>query len=458
MLYAFSPSIFRTHKNYQVCDSDYDGIYTFSANDRAQIIQQNTEENEDNSEVYITSFADGILKIKNVGSANPSLEYVCKVTTETPNYYEIAINSKKELYFTADDRIIYKIDELTCAKTPVSLQSDDYMQALSFDRNDNLYKSNGTSEVSRAAFNDFDNFEIWHDFGSGAPSGDFVMVGDKMYISWTMSSFSAPNDLYEVTVDGDFNYVSHINLGKIKNDTWGLAWEFGKLYGVTKDELYEININDLSTRTVFLNPSSSSNKQWWGAAGKHEAQIIDHDLCESHTDAENNINSIQFPYQNKIPVKQTVYLRSTNRYSGETKIVPIDLQINLPPFLDIQENYVLCFNGDYTSVTVDSKLSAEGNTFKWYYENVQLPNDSPILSTQQPGNYSLKVINNTTGCTAEKNFALNQSDIKINNVTNNHEFLFIDASGTDFPFDYTVDDITQENQVFNYFPLGELSI
>lgn len=443
---------------YIVCDNNYDGIYNFSAEDKEKIIRLYQDKNQDAPEVYITSYLDGILKIKNIDSTNPSIEYVCKATLKSPTFFEIAVNSKKEIYLTTAEKTIYKLDDSTCEKTAVSQPFPGDIQALSFDRLDNLYKSNGSSVVYRASNNDFDNFIPWHDFKDGYPSGDFVMVGDKMYISWAYSVFSPKNDLYEVSVDSNFNYISHVNRGAIKGGTWGLASEYGKLYGVSKDELYEINIQDLSTKTILLNPSNSFDKQWWGAAGKHEAQKINNNLFESYEDAQNNINIVQFPYQNKTPLKQTIYLRSENIYTTETKIIPIDLQINLPPLINIENEYTLCYNGDFSTVVVDTKFSPNAYSFKWFYENTELPNDTPILSTQQPGNYKVVVNDKITGCNAEKNFLLKQSDIFINNVTDNQEYLFVDASGTDNPFTYTINGFEQQNPRFDNFPLGEISI
>ncbi|WP_373748031.1 hypothetical protein [Kaistella sp.] len=105
--------------------------------------------------------------------------------------------------------------------------------------------------------------------------------------------------------------------------------------------MYEINPKNLSTKTILTNPRIFPNAAWWGAAGKHEAIKLQEDLFESYEDAQNNVNVITFPYQNRTPFKQTIYLRSENIYTGETKIVSIDLVINPAPRVELEKEYPL---------------------------------------------------------------------------------------------------------------------
>ena len=443
---------------YSVCDLDEDGIYNFSISDREKIVQLYHLEYQEEAEIYIKVNYDGILKIKDLDSPTPSIEYVCASTVTEPTFFEIAVNSKKELLMTNAEKIIYKVDPVTCKKTAVSTASDQDIQALSFDRLDNLYKSDGSSLVSRASANDYDNFVPWHDFQNGFPSGDFVMVDDKMYISWAYNIFGGFNDLLEITVDHDFNYISHVNLGTIRDDTWGLASEYGKLYGITYEELYEINPQDLSTKTILTNPRISPRTEWWGAAGKHEAIKIQEDLFESYEDAQNNINSIKFPYQNSTAFKQIIYLRSENLYTGETKIVSIDLLINPAPRVELEKEYALCYNGVYGITVVDTKLSTDNYSFKWFHADSPYLNDQSILSTSLPGLYRVIVTDKLTGCSTDKEFRIVQSDIFINNIKANQEYILVEASGTDYPFTYVVDNVVQQNPQFDSVPLGEISV
>ncbi|MCP2039424.1 gliding motility-associated C-terminal domain-containing protein [Chryseobacterium sp. HSC-36S06] len=442
---------------YKVCDTDFDGKYTFTETDKKNILNLYKTQQDEEASVYITSFKSGILKIKNVESTDPTLEYICRSADEFPYFYEIAVNSNNELYITTEGGKLFKIDEQNCNKTLIADLLND-VQALSFDNHDNLYLSYTNSIVRRASADNLTIFEEWHDFNDGFPSGDFVMVGNKMYISWVFSIFGGPNYLYEITVDDQNNYISHKNLGLIKNDTWGLASEYGKLYGVTKSELYEINLGDLSTKTIMLNPKTDPSSQWWGAAGKHEAQNIVMNLFENAQYASDDVNAITFNYENSNPFSQTIYLRVDNLTLGSYEIYPILLKINSPPALDPQNEYTLCYNGDLGTVTIDSNLSADDHIFTWQKVNGELMGTNDKLIAQSAGLYKVIVQHKISGCISEKTFSVRQSDIAISDIVMTQDNIFISATGTDQPFTYSFDNITQASPNYNEFGFGDISM
>ncbi|HBC03370.1 MAG TPA: hypothetical protein DC015_04020, partial [Aequorivita sp.] len=136
---------------------------------------------------------------------------------------------------------------------------------LSFDTGGNMYV--GFADHSKVYRYDADGLTdpyVWHDFGQGNAGGDFVMVDGKLYISWDDGSF---NRLYEVTVDANYNYVSHIDKMELPEGTYGLASEFGSLYGVTIDWLYRIRLDTHTFESVIYN--TFGNGDWYGAAGLH---------------------------------------------------------------------------------------------------------------------------------------------------------------------------------------------
>jgi uncharacterized repeat protein (TIGR01451 family) len=79
---------------------------------------------------------------------------------------------------------------------------------------------------------------IWHDFGAGDPSGDFILFNDKIYVAWRNAGTES---LYEVTIDANYNYVSHRSLGALPTNSWGLALVLNKLYISANTTLYRIN-------------------------------------------------------------------------------------------------------------------------------------------------------------------------------------------------------------------------
>jgi uncharacterized repeat protein (TIGR01451 family) len=79
---------------------------------------------------------------------------------------------------------------------------------------------------------------IWHDFGAGDPSGDFILFNNKIYVAWRNAGTES---LYEVTIDANHNYISHRNLGALPANSWGLALVLNKLYIASNTTLYRIN-------------------------------------------------------------------------------------------------------------------------------------------------------------------------------------------------------------------------
>jgi uncharacterized repeat protein (TIGR01451 family) len=79
---------------------------------------------------------------------------------------------------------------------------------------------------------------IWHDFGAGDPSGDFILFNNKIYVAWRNGGAES---LYEVTIDANYNYISHRDLGALPASSWGLALVLNKLYIASNTNLYRIN-------------------------------------------------------------------------------------------------------------------------------------------------------------------------------------------------------------------------
>src|SRR5690606_340004 len=167
--------------------------------------------------------------------------------------------------------------------------------ALSFDHLDHLYEGGWGTEVFRAENGDYSNFTLWHDFGEGNPSGDFVQIGDFLYVAWTMPN--GRDYLYKVTLGSNNVYVSHENLGEIDNGTFGLAAEYGRLYGNTVNYLYEINLETLETTVVKQRPNQgNSSFNWWGAAGSHEALNLEISYHRTETQAINGTTPLSNPF------------------------------------------------------------------------------------------------------------------------------------------------------------------
>jgi gliding motility-associated-like protein len=224
-----------------------------------------------------------------------------------------------------------------------------YTVALSFDTKNNLYYSDNTA-VFR--FNNTIGIpQLWKDFGSGTASGDFVMKNDKMYISWENGGV----DLYEVTVDNNINYVSHINKCRLKTKTYGLASELGQLYGVTPTELYKIDEVNCKYSTVI---SNTSGVPWYGAAGFHEAQNSA-TVHLTNTEAVNITNPQTGKWTNTIPYNQVIYVTIIDKIKDSQFIYPV--KITIAQNQKITETKTICKGTSYNGYTTAGTYT---NTYK----------------------------------------------------------------------------------------------
>jgi gliding motility-associated-like protein len=285
--------------------------------------------------VYIATAGGGVLKIVDVTS-NPTIQNVCKLNGYS--WTDIAINKDKQLFLTSPTTIS-TLDTTNCTVATFYNNPGMYTVALSFDTKNNLYYSDNTA-VFR--FNNTIGIpQLWKDFGSGTASGDFVMKNDKMYISWENGGV----DLYEVTVDNNINYVSHINKCRLKTKTYGLASELGQLYGVTPTELYKIDEVNCKYSTVI---SNTSGVPWYGAAGFHEAQNSA-TVHLTNTEAVNITNPQTGKWTNTIPYNQLIYVTIIDKIKDSQFIYPV--KITIAQNQKITETKTICKGTSYNGYT-----------------------------------------------------------------------------------------------------------
>jgi len=251
---------------YNYCDLDNDGFETIDLIPILDDIQVAVASDLEisNPKLLIGTSDLKIIQIDDV-LQTPITTIICDLPGPT---YDVAINSDKEL-FTTNFSFTHQIDESTCNLSTILNQGGN---SLSFDTQNNLYFNN-LSLISSAVYRLDAGLSstpyIWHDFNQGQAGGDFVVLGNYMYISWKTPSGS--DILFKVTIDGDINYVSHEELGSLKSNTYGLASEQGVLYGVTPSELYRIELSTSppTFETILENDDTYGN--WWGSAGFSEA-------------------------------------------------------------------------------------------------------------------------------------------------------------------------------------------
>lgn len=362
------------------CDEDNDGFYSFEIKDLEDFVLRNigNQNNDLQEEILISTKFNDILSIKN---PSYSVEVIEECNLSGSGFFDIGINSKKEV-FTCGGNFL-KIDE-DCKQTIIPFEGYQ-SNALSFDDFDRAYIGFGnSSQVINFEIinNEIKNIKLWHDFNTGFSGGDFVILKDKMYVAWSLSDDDFR--LYEVTVDEKRDYVSHIDLGKLPRNTYGLASEFGKLYGVTPQNLFKINLTEpISFQTIVTNKEPQN--EWWGATGKHEAISLNVSSHISIKDAENNTDAIIGTWTNTIRNGQTIFIRIENSLTGSYEIVNLDINIYNYPQVNLPKDLVICVEDsfeifDLNKVVDQMQIPNSSNlSFKFYDRNPNsLNNPIPI--------------------------------------------------------------------------------
>ncbi|WP_298417587.1 T9SS type B sorting domain-containing protein [uncultured Kordia sp.] len=307
---------------YVICDED--GFSELNILDIQNDILSNYDGATIEAAVVICTSTGHIIQLNNL-SGTITTDVIC----DMPNSLsDIAVDENSVIYAT-DFNTIFELNQTGCTTISLpNLGSIPSTNSLSFDTQGNLYYGGFNSgSVYRYDSDESGPAYVWHNFVNGAPSGDFVVLDGKMYISWNISGQVR---LYEVTIDSDFNYVSHIDLGQIPGGTFGLASELGTLYGVSTNELYEIDLDTFTFTTVLNNNSQYGS--WYGAAGLHEAFDYEVSSYTSNDDATNAENPLPDTWTNTQQGGQTIYIRVENTLTGTFEIIEVDIVIydNIP--------------------------------------------------------------------------------------------------------------------------------
>lgn len=322
------------------CDSDSDGKMPINLETiKNQVLDGNVDQFGTESGIYISTRLSKVHLITDI-AGTPQKALVCNGSASLGGYgmLDIAINQENDMYVAVVDKI-HKLNSNNCnIENTIDLGlNGSSITSLSFDRNHNMYLGGFDAYVYRMNNGSYGIMNPWHNFGNGVAAGDFVMCKDKMYIAWRINGGCR---LYEVTVDNNTNYISHVDLGSLPDNTFGLASELGHLYGVTPFQLYEINCAPLAFTQVLNN--TDSNDDWYGAAGKNEAVNFEISVFESLQNAQNNTDSLPSTWTNTQAFSQTVYVVIRNTVNNQTATVPVQLVVNAAPSYNNPGRLVHC--------------------------------------------------------------------------------------------------------------------
>ena len=422
-------------KEISVCDFDGDGFVQIPFSQLQNYALDILIQFNESPEIFVTKAHRGIEKIINLYD-NPQVVQVCGDMDGAGGYYDIAINNQNEIYITRKYGVLQKVNTQNCTLQTIGQihSNGQSVLALSFDHLNFLYEGGWTSKVYRAHPNNLSQFHLWHDFGLGNPSGDFVQIGNFLYIAWTMPD--GKDHLFKVTLGENNAYVSHQDLGKIKTGTFGLAAEYGRLYGNTENELYEINLETMDLTTVKNRPQGSSANAWWGAAGLHEALNIQISYHATQQNAMTGNSPLNDPYTNPIAHQDSfVYIRVHEATQNTTYIIPVHILIDVPP---AAQNRILSECKDLTSglatfnlTEIQPEINPDASLDFSYFETLEdLHNNqnplSPTLSIPSSQTIYAKVSDGNSICYGIAELKLIISEIDLNFPT---EFAF--CSGTE---------------------------
>ncbi len=239
------------HKSFfinPIQDSDGDGIADAKSCTDDTLIQQ----------TYLQDNRNNIYSI-DVTATNPNPIYLCRYDGTT--FGDIAIDQQENLYGISlnehDNRNskIYRLDR-NCNKTFIKEHPEYGGNGLSIIPGNRLLAGqNSSSNVYVYTNLGKDSAQLWHHFERGSSAGDFIYLNNKIYISWVLqNSNHLDYRLYEVTIDDHYNYVSHIDLGRLPARTYGLSIHDKILYasandapainGEFKARIHRINLNN----------------------------------------------------------------------------------------------------------------------------------------------------------------------------------------------------------------------
>lgn len=408
------------------CDPDGKREMIFKVNEIENYVLENfgTEDGSFIEQIFISTSKGNIYSI-DFPSSNPSLSLIC--TTEKSALTDIAINSNQEI-FVCGGSLYYLEDDCDLFYFNYSFWQNN---ALSFDDLDNLYigiaNDSYVQRMQIAPDLTIQNSTIWHDFEVGSSGGDFVLLNNKMYIAWMLSNNNYR--LYEVTVDENRNYISHVDLGQLPPRTYGLASELGKLYGVTTDKLFEIDLTNFTFKDIFQNPNPTD--QWYGAAGLHEAITYNLSTYPTQTDAENKTNQINSDTDVLISGQQSLYVKIENSLTGDYELIKVNFVISNYPNVNQPENLIMCFDTDFNTFNLDDvsdKMQVDVNddlSFTFYPIDPAINSSIAPLPLQYTSisltqTLYVSVIDNNTGCESVFNFDIfNKKNPKVLPLSNN---------------------------------------
>lgn len=156
-------------------------------------------------------------------------------------FFDIAQSADGQLY-GVEGGALFRIDADTGQNTFVDLIGNGASSsALSFGSDGLLYSSNGSSILRFDPDTPRDTSVFWTNPAGGSAAGDFLTVGDNMFVSWVAPS--GTTQLLRLSLNSSGNVTNSEVLGTLPSDSFGLALgPNGEIYSATSNNLLLVSV------------------------------------------------------------------------------------------------------------------------------------------------------------------------------------------------------------------------
>lgn len=196
---------------------------------------------------------------------------------------DIAMGPDGTLYGAtmANPSILYRIDPTTAQPTLVgAIGASVGGNSLSFGTDGKLYGADFATVYRIDPLNPSNVQQFWTNPEGGRPAGDFLIVGDKMYVAWLTPSNTTT--LLELTLNGTGGVAAAETLGVLPANTFGLALgDEGQIYAAANSSFFLLDVptaplgGGAGTVPATVVPGSTISGQYFGATSNFEPALGD---------------------------------------------------------------------------------------------------------------------------------------------------------------------------------------
>src|SRR5690606_4707464 len=107
---SMSQVVISSTKEIHLCDEDADGVVSVPFSHLQSYALDILAEFNEQPEIYLTQAYSGIIRIRNIYDANPQIQTLCQNNDGNGGFYDIAINSAKEIYIVRQGGLVQKVN------------------------------------------------------------------------------------------------------------------------------------------------------------------------------------------------------------------------------------------------------------------------------------------------------------------------------------------------------------